>query len=465
MPPTPLTHRPQTLKQAKKAYRKAGATVRLSESEKAILERRAVLQERADRIKEREARRKANLKRKEERVQREREARHRMGMPTPPTKEGIHVGPSQLHLSEFMYAGVKRKRGNGDDEEEEEAGIHMQGKPVVHEQQERPMEPPRSWQPVQTFPASASPKWMMPSQIPNVMSPKVRDFALQENQPSPKTMPPARGPLQAKSANAMIHQNPLAGTKTIVRFPTKAADLQKPQALQIDHPPLRPPIQATITKPTNFKKPSLIPPPPKPHAIPDDSFDDFFVSNTQIQRELSPPLTPPGKPTPTTLSIPQPPTPTPQQPPPPAIKHPPADEATADLLAFISTQDLDFTDGPTQTAPPTPQDEPDPDSDFPDAELEEIVLEFELESPTKSSYARTPNDHHSKALLSTLTPINSDKGRSSHYGSDDAETQGSLQSVFEVHSKEKQKQFEEARGAAQWDVFDLSTQDLIELES
>ncbi|KAF6226164.1 hypothetical protein HO133_009030 [Letharia lupina] len=461
MPPTPLTYRPQTLKQAKKAYRKSGATVRLSESEKAMLERRAVLQERADRIKEREARRKANLKRKEERVQREREARHRMGIPTPPPKEGIHVGPSQSHLSEFMYAGVKRKGENEVEEEEKEFDIQKQGGLVVQEQQERAMGPPMSRQPLQTSCANASPLWMIPSQMVNVNSPEVRDFLLQENQPPPKRTSLARNPLQAKSANPMIQQKPLAEDKHISGLQTKAAYLQRPQASPMDQPPLRPPAQATITKSTSFKKPPLIPLPSKPEAIPENCFDDFFVSNTQIQRELSPPPTPPARTTLGAVSIARPPTP-----PPRALEPAAADEDAADLLAFISTQDLDFSGELTQIGPPAPQEEPHDeteadDEDFPDDELEDIVLEFELESSVKSSNATTPNDQEPKPDLLTQSD-----GSGSHYDSDDAddaELQAGLQLVFRDYEKERQCQ--EAQRAAECDAFDLSTQDLRELES
>ncbi len=106
MPVAPESRRPQTLKQAKKAFSKAGRKVGLTESELAVIERRAVLQERADRIKEREAKRKANIKRKEERNQKERETRQRMGLPSP-VKGGIHVGPSQSDLGQFLGGVVK----------------------------------------------------------------------------------------------------------------------------------------------------------------------------------------------------------------------------------------------------------------------------------------------------------------------------------------------------------------------
>lgn len=461
MSPTLQTYRPQTLKQAKKAYHKSGGTVRLSESEKAVLERRAVLQERADRIKEREAKRKANLKRKEERVQREREARHRMGIATPLAQEGIHVGPSQLHLSGFMYGGVKRKRDDEEEmEEEEKSGIQKEGELAVQEQQELPMKPSSSRQPLQNFSENASPQWILPSQIANAHAPKVRDFALQQNWTSPKRTPELRNPLHSKSANPITQQKPLAGNKNIGGLQTKASNSQTPLALPMDRPPLRPPVQATTTKSTMFKKSTLIPIPPRAEAIPEDCFDDFFVSNTQIQRELSPPPSPPAKSTPIAVSIPQPPTPA------PLFKPPAAYEDTADLLASISTQDLDFLDQLTQIAPPAPQDESELDEDFPDDELEDIVLEYKLESPVKTN-ATTPDEQRPKPDPSTKSDDDEyDEGGGSHYDSDDpddAEWQAGLQMVLKEYAKEEQCQ--EAQRAAEWDAFDLSTQDLMELES
>ncbi|CAF9943191.1 MAG: hypothetical protein ALECFALPRED_010777 [Alectoria fallacina] len=460
MPPTPVTHRPQTLRQAKKAYRKSGGTVRLSESEKAILERRAVLQERADRIKEREARRKANLKRKEERVQREREARHRMGIPTPPAKEGIQIGPSQLHLSEFMYVGVKREREDGEEEgDAKEVGIQKDGELVLQEQQQCEMEPPPSRQPLQTTSANASPQWLIPSQIMKENSSKIRDFALQANRTSPKRTPPARKPLQAKSANPMMPLKALTGNEKVRGPQIKASSSQKPQALPKSLSPLRPPIQATVTKSTAFKKPPLIPPPSKAEAIPEDCFDDFFVSNTQIQRELSPPPSPPARTRPVAVNTAQPPTP-------PAFNPPAADEDTADLLACISTQDLDFSDELSQIAPLAPQEETEVDEDFPDDELEDIVLEFELESPVKSN-AMTPDEQKSRPDPSSQSDGDGGGGGGgSHYDSDDpddAELRAGLK--IACGDDEKEKQCQEAQRAAEWDAFEFSTQDLKELES
>ncbi|KAL8796955.1 MAG: hypothetical protein Q9195_000726 [Heterodermia aff. obscurata] len=99
-----VSSRPQTLRQARRAYQKAGATTRLSERQMRQLERSAELQERADRIKEREYRRKANLKKKNEKIEREREARTRMGIPSPVKDD---VGASQMRLGSFLTVRVE----------------------------------------------------------------------------------------------------------------------------------------------------------------------------------------------------------------------------------------------------------------------------------------------------------------------------------------------------------------------
>ncbi len=371
-----------------------------------MLERRAVLQERADRIKEREARRKANLKRKEERVQKEREARHRMGIPTPPAKEGIQVGPSQLHLSDFMYAGVKRKRDDKEEETEEKSGIKEKGELVVQEQQTCTMEPPLSRQPLQLLSANIVSQRPTMSQIVKANPPKVRDFALE-------------------------------GTPTS----------QKPA-----------PVPSKIR-------------PFELNTAPEDCFDDFFVSNTQIQRELSPPPTPLAENTPNAIPKARPPTP------PPASKPPTTDEATADLLALISTQDLDFTPDLTEQPCPSPQASPDLDSDFPDSDLDDIVLEFSLESPVinSSTATMTPNPPPRNPDLLTGSDDSGDGERDgggrSHYDSDsdldDAEVQAGLQMISKNYDNKKKYQEAQraAAAAAEWDAFDLSTQDLMELES
>ena len=496
MPSTPLTRRPQTLKQAKRAFRKSGGEVRLSESEKAAIERRVQLQERADRINEREARRKANIKKREEKREREKEARHRMGIPTPPSKKDIQVGPSQLHLSDFMCAGVKRKREDIIEGAEKEVAIPKQEEPVIQEQQKQPIERARSPQPLQTLPPNASSTYKNPPQIANANanSSKVRDdFALQETRTPPITTPPARMPLQTKSGNSILQQKLPAETKNIDRLLAKSSYPQKLQPLPMDPPPQRQPVQHPETGPVRFTKPSLLRLPPKStkaEPIPDDNLDDFFVSNTQIQRELSPPPTSPTK---SQLQ----PIPTIRSPTPPPLRPPPTvNEDAAHFLSLISTQDLDFSLNLTQKPPPPAaapeisscssgssseegeeKEEDDEEDFFPDTELDSIVLEFSLESPIESSHSSstTSTPQHHQPLKSDHPPPQGQSSSNCNSSSDDTPTPTYLCSLLtdleegiEKAQRDSQQHREEQQGQINdWDTFELelSTQDLLELDS
>ncbi|KAM0804331.1 hypothetical protein BDR22DRAFT_835654 [Usnea florida] len=464
--PTPLIRRPQTLKQAKKAYRKSTGIVRLSESEKAMLERRAVLQERADRINEREARRKANLKKREEKVQREREVRQRMGIPTPPGKEGIHVGPSQLHLSGFVFGGVKRKR---DEEEEEggESGAQTEKELVIPEQHEYSMEPARS----QQLPRmNASPKLVMPSHTVDTKPSEVLEFTLQRNWTPHERTPPARSPLQARTANPTIQQKQLARN-------TKNRDIQV-NSSQLQRPQVPPPDQAPTKTPPIFRQPPSLQPPFKADSIPEDYLDSFFVSNTQIQRELSPPPTPPTRTASpnnaTSISLTPPQPPTPPNLPATSNTHPIATDNPADLLAFISTQDLDFTDELTQLSPLAPLGPPlqkpnaeqeqqsgseSESEEFPDSELESIVLAFTLESPTPDPQSPIPP-------LQTQTSSRSHHTTTTTNAPTRTTTHNSSQTQCRHEQRESQRQEPQRVVAAEYDAFEfLCTQDLMELES
>lgn len=124
-------NRPQTLKQAKKAYRKAGPGPRFSDIELRRLARAAELQERADRIKSREKKKKANRKKREEKMEKEREARRKAGLPE--IREA-HVGPSQLKLA---FPGADCGKGKKDDESSDTSGeelvrTNQQGEPQTH---------------------------------------------------------------------------------------------------------------------------------------------------------------------------------------------------------------------------------------------------------------------------------------------------------------------------------------------
>ncbi|MCJ1449674.1 hypothetical protein MMC28_000002 [Mycoblastus sanguinarius] len=407
MHPTSVSHRPQTIKQAKKAYRKSGATVRLSESELAQIKRRAELQERADRIRERESKRKANLKRKEDRTHREREARYRMGASSP-RKDGIHVGPSQLPMGNFLAVGSKGKK------------------------EEKPLE------------------------VEEAEPFKLEDLKSLEAQVTAMGPPPTRNPLQPKSVNSAIQQK-----------------LSMPAS--------------------QLKSQSLL----------DESLEDFFVSNTQIERELSPSSVNPSPVSESTTRLPT-------SPPPPfsnATDEIATSDNATDMLAQISTQDLDFTGELTQLAPQALIEKLEFEEDFADEDLEDIVLEFELESsdpskrPTLSQWCPSSSDedkqecYHSDIDASHYREHNDPsccQFRAENWNPDQAEAYA-LRNNFGFKDVLSRLEFEdfmarpendwmlgdyedykffvdlrqcqEAKLAAESDAFDLSTQDLQELES
>ncbi|KAI9847722.1 MAG: hypothetical protein M1837_001970 [Sclerophora amabilis] len=72
---TPSRDRPQTLRQAKRAYQKSAHSVQLSERELRQLERKEELEKRAERIRAKERQRRAQRERREENERREREKR------------------------------------------------------------------------------------------------------------------------------------------------------------------------------------------------------------------------------------------------------------------------------------------------------------------------------------------------------------------------------------------------------
>lgn len=91
------THRlPQTSKQVKAEYKRCGP--RISSQESRQLERGAELYRRAEKIKENEKRREASKKKKLEKENRERDARQRVGLPSPK----VIVSGSQSVLEGFM---------------------------------------------------------------------------------------------------------------------------------------------------------------------------------------------------------------------------------------------------------------------------------------------------------------------------------------------------------------------------
>lgn len=498
----PPNHRPQTLKQAKKAYRKSGATVRLSESELAIIERRSVLQERADRMKEREARRKANIKRKEERNQKERETRARMGIKEP-VKEGIaHVGPSQLSLGGFLGPGEKRKRH----EEEEEgydgpfitSGASRAERGVWKgwrgEQCHNTPTQRTPWRnPLKVISANLTARKTPPgdsakadaliakdSGLTRIASPSSSQKCLQARSPLPRIQqripsaparrpgtkiskegsdkcencqfmimapPPSRIPLQAIPPKPFTQSKPVGQPRGAEIMLQESVKNERCQATPMAPPP---PSAVSQCRPRNTnipQKPSVTTPQDQSPGTIDECWDDFFVSGTQIARELSPPVIKaiPDEPPaacflshasaprsmgsksesayPNPRAIPN--LPLPPRPPSQSRKGPPMTpkDDTAGLLDLISTQDLDFSGILTQAPPHIVHDDTNDllaqissqdldfsgeltqaaapqapstvssnfDEDLTEEDLEDVALEFERESTLDKSRTTTPH--------------------------------------------------------------------------
>ena len=305
MPPT-ISTRPQTSRQARRAYLKAGGTVRLSERELRQIERSAQLQERADRIKERENKRKANLKKKHEKIEKEREARQRMGIPSP-LKET--VGSSQMRLDAFKGIGLGFKRKREDTPK--------------------------------LTPASSSEKSNDPS-----------------TQRSEEGAAPARSPLQPRSTN-VISKSPVEQVRKDVK-PSEALsstscdrqgairDVQHPEALSRRAPP-----KFVIQPPPNSSTPkSTVQPSPKVAA--------HSMRTPATETAKSPQMLPPPKPVPPIKKEDQkPPSPAnlthvpkigenSMAPPPAKLKHPPAPPK-----AFIKIEASEVPNHTTQPANPT----------------------------------------------------------------------------------------------------------------
>ncbi len=102
-----VSYRPQTSRQARRAYQRAGATPRITPAEQRRIDRAAELQERAARIRLHNVRARENKRKKAEKEEKDREIRKRMGIQEPAK---FKIGPSQTSLGSFVNAGPKHKQ-------------------------------------------------------------------------------------------------------------------------------------------------------------------------------------------------------------------------------------------------------------------------------------------------------------------------------------------------------------------
>ena len=106
-PQRTVSYRPQTARQARRAYQKAGATPRITPAEQRRIDRAAELQERAARIRLHNVRARENKRKKAEKEEKDREVRKRMGIQEPAK---FKIGPSQTNLGSFVDVGPKQKQ-------------------------------------------------------------------------------------------------------------------------------------------------------------------------------------------------------------------------------------------------------------------------------------------------------------------------------------------------------------------
>ncbi|KAL8713244.1 MAG: hypothetical protein Q9220_002765 [cf. Caloplaca sp. 1 TL-2023] len=280
MPQRTVSSRPQTLRQAKKAYQKAGASPRLSAVEQRRLERSAELQERAARIRAHNLRAKENKRKRAERLEKAREARQRMGQPEP-TKNDI--GPSQLSLGSF----VRTRKGITDEE----------CKPKV--------ELTHDIKPVEVIQGSPIYPDLLKAESP--MKP-VCILPKSETSPAEKS----------STSSLLCPPSPLTNAGSLKKIFVPSTSLMLPPKLP-------------IKRPISYSKPKVTATPFKSEANKPlaTDWDIFFDSNTQVEREISnhtakPPISPTDR-NDTVKSV----------------VCPPLDIQT-DLFADISTQDLQY---------------------------------------------------------------------------------------------------------------------------
>ena len=96
--PVPIPSRPQTLREAKKAFRKSSSTG-ISDLEKRRLKRASELEMRAERIKSKEKQRRINRQKKEEKERKEKDAKRKMGIPEEFDSDTI---PGQARIASFL---------------------------------------------------------------------------------------------------------------------------------------------------------------------------------------------------------------------------------------------------------------------------------------------------------------------------------------------------------------------------
>ena len=330
-----------------------------------------------------------------------------------PVKGGIHVGPSQLHLGDFMAMGVKRKTEDTpprDTKDERESILDMESNGC----QELTSAPSSLREPLQAVSANTKAK-LEPLAKTEGSKVSAEEYKGSQNR-RPMPTAPQRS-LHTRPTTPISQQKPPANSEDPTITIEEEKTLDEFRVVPMGPPPLPNSTRAKATYITAQQKPSVFAPQGKPPDTVHDCWDDFFVSNTQIVRELSPPITK-------------------------FIPKPSNDDASA-LLNFLSTQDLDISDILTQAIPPSEEEEQVTSTLV--AQISTQDLDFSDQLTQARTGSSDFDDDLTEEDLEDLA----------------LEVEMELQSTREPN----ELQCQEAQLAAEEDGFELSTQDLRELES
>ena len=335
MPPATVHRPPQTLKQAKKAFQKAGKAPRISAVEQRRLERAAELRERAEAIEKREKNKKANAKKKAEKEERERKKRKRMGIPEP-VNEG-YISPRQVRMG--VYLGKRKREGvEGEAGDEVREGVAKKTKEGVEIAPKSPA--------ARYSPSGRNPLRDRSTNV-TLRSQSYKTYTAKQQM----TVPEEDWAALVESCSEMEHKDELLQST--------------PKELLMKSKSPHPKFNRVITRSQSQRVIAL-----EPQGITlDEEWESMLESNSQIERDIStdidtpllaPIVTTPISGSPSTLA--------------------PCVDDTADLLARISTQDMLGCDELSPLAPVETPEKHSPamqEGNIMDQDLEELADQYD----------------------------------------------------------------------------------------
>ncbi|KAF2095381.1 hypothetical protein NA57DRAFT_59398 [Rhizodiscina lignyota] len=265
--------RAQTLKQAKKAYKRAPTTPTISGAERKRLEREIILDQRAERIKEAEERKRQTLKRKAKKEEQDREARKRAGVGLATQLAGYSHTQKRMKrgMENFLKAGKLEKDKQEDvgkvvEEDEEYGGWDadfIDDDTLVEEELGVKVKSPEN-KPQDVIRSSQS----FGENIDDESFVEAEESVIQDShQGSTNTL-----------SEDLVRRTSLVESQSTTNAPRRDSTFA-----------VRNVTPAKRKSPSNKELSSLPASPTKPQPPELDAWADFIASNTQIATELTPP--------------------------------------------------------------------------------------------------------------------------------------------------------------------------------